>query len=50
MQFLGSINFYSKFVEKVHVNLKPLYTLLHEDVKFQLTPELEKYFKTLKTQ
>ena len=24
MQFLGSVNFYSKFVEKLHINLKPL--------------------------
>ena len=26
MQFLGTINFYSKFIEKLHINLKPLYT------------------------
>ena len=50
-EFLGSVNCYSKFVENLHINLKPLYTLLHDDVKFQWTPELEKkYFKTLKTQ
>ena len=42
MQFLGSVNFHSKFIEKLHINLKPLYTLLHDDVKFQWTPELEK--------
>ena len=35
MHFLGSVNFYSKFVEKLHIKLKPLYTLLHDDVKFQ---------------
>ena len=40
MQFLGSVNFYSKFEEKLHINLKPLYTLLHDDAKFQWTPEL----------
>ena len=51
MEFFGSVNFYSKFIEKLHRNLKPFYTLLHDDVKFQCTPELEKkYFKTLKTQ
>ena len=50
MQFLGSVNVYSKFVENLHINLKPLITLLQDDVKFQWTPELEKkYFKTLKT-
>ena len=50
MQYLGSVNFHSKFIEKLHINLKPLYTLLHDDVKFQRTAELEKYSKTLKTQ
>ena len=40
MQFLGSVSFYSKVIEKLHINLKPLYTLLHDDVKFQWTPEL----------
>ena len=48
MQFHGSVNFYSKFIEKLHVNLKPLYTLLHDDVKFQWTPELEKIFQNVK--
>ena len=48
MQFLGSVNFYSKFIEKFHINLKPLYTVLHDDVKFQWTPELEKIFQDVK--
>ena len=48
MQFLGSVNFYSNFIEKLHINLKPLYTLLHDDVKFQWTPELEKIFQDIK--
>ena len=43
-QFLGSVNFCSKIIEKLHLNLKPLYTLLHDDVNFQRTPELEKIF------
>ena len=42
MQFLGSVNFYSKFIEKLHTDHKPLHTLLHDDVKFQWPPELEK--------
>ena len=45
MQFLGSVNFYSKFIEKLHINLKPLYTLVRGDVKFKWTPELEKIFQ-----
>ena len=48
MQFLGSVNFYSKFIEKVHINLKPLYTILHDDINFQWTPELEKIFQDIK--
>ena len=48
MQFLGSVNFCSKFIEKLHINLKPLYTLLLDDVKFQWTPELEKIFRNVK--
>ena len=46
--FLGSVNFYSKFVEKLHINLKPLYTFLHEGVIFRWTPELEKTFQGVK--
>ena len=45
IKFLGSVNFYSNFIEKLHINLKPLYTLLHDDVNFQWTPELEKIFQ-----
>ena len=48
MQFLGSVNFFSKFIENIHIYLKPLYTLLHDDVKFQWTPELEKIFQDVK--
>ena len=48
IQFLGSVNFYSKFIEKLHINLKPLYTLLHDYVKLQCTPELEKIFQDVK--
>ena len=48
MQFFGSVNFYSKFIEKLHINLKPLNTLLHDDVKFQWTPELETIFQDVK--
>ena len=29
MQILGSVNFYSKIIKKLHINLKPLYTLLY---------------------
>ena len=49
MQFLGSVNFDSKLIEKVHINLKPLYTLFHDDVKVQWTLELEKIFQDVKS-
>ena len=48
MQFLGSVNFYSKFIEKLPMNLKPLNTLLHDDVIFQWTPDIEKTFQDVK--
>ena len=48
MQFLGSVNIYSKFIEKLYINLKPLYTLIHDDVNFQWTPELEKIIRDVK--
>ena len=48
MQYLGSVNFFSKFIEKLHINFKPLHTLLHDDVRFQWTPELENQFQDVK--
>ena len=42
------LTFFSKFIEKLHINPKPLYTLLHDDIKFQWTPELEKRFHDVK--
>ena len=30
MQILGSVNFHFKFIEKLHKNLKPLYTFFHD--------------------
>ena len=38
----------SKFIEKLHIYLKPLYILSHDDVKFQWTPELENIFQDVK--
>ena len=29
MSFIGTLNFYTKFIEKLHINLKPFYDLLH---------------------
>ena len=30
MSFIGALNFYSEFIEKLHINLEPFYDLLHE--------------------
>ena len=33
MRFIGSVNFYSKFIDKLHINMKPLYGLHHDNKK-----------------
>ena len=48
MRFIGSMNFYSKFIEKLHVNLKPFYDILHDDTKFHWNDELETLFRKIK--
>ena len=48
MRFIGSMNFYSKFINKLHISLKPFYTLLHDDISFEWTPELDKLFNQIK--
>ena len=35
MRFIGSMNFNSKFINKLHISLKLFYTLLHDDVSFE---------------
>ena len=30
MSFIGALNFYTKFIEKLHINLEPFYDLLHD--------------------
>ena len=42
------MNFYSKIIQNLHINLKPFYTLLHDDVSFKWTPELDNQFKQIK--
>ena len=31
---ISSMNFYSKFISKVHISLKTFYTLHHDDISF----------------
>ena len=49
MSFIGALNFYTKFIEKLHINLKPFYDLLHENTPWKWTDEHERLFQTLKT-
>ena len=49
MSFIGSLNFYTKFIEKLHINLKPLYDHLHENTPWKWTDEHESLFRKLKT-
>ena len=48
MSFIGALNFYTKFIEKLHINLKPFYNLLHENTPWKWTDEHETLFHNLK--
>ena len=49
MSFIGALNFYTKFIEKLHINPKPFYDLLHENTPWKWTEDHERLFQTLKT-
>ena len=49
MRFIGLMNFYPKFFKKLPISLKPFYTLLHDDVSVEWTPELNKRFIEIKS-
>ena len=48
MSFIGALNFYTKLIEKLHINLKPFYDLLHENTPWKWTDEHESLFQKLK--
>ena len=48
MSFIGALNFYTKFIEKLHINLKPFYDLLNENTPWKWTDEHESLFQKLK--
>ena len=48
MSFIGALNFYTKFIKKLHINLKPFYDLLHENTPWKWTDEHERLFQKLK--
>ena len=48
MSFIGALNVYTKIFEKLHINLKPFYDLLHENTPWKWTDEHESLFQKLK--
>ena len=48
MSFIGALNFYTKIIEKLHINLKSFYDLLHENTPWKWTDEHESLFQKLK--
>ena len=48
MSFIGALNFYTKFMEKLHMNFKPFYDLLHENTPWEWTDEQESLFQNSK--
>ena len=49
MSFIGALNFYTKFIEKLHINLNPFYDFLHANNPWKWTEEHERLFQTFKT-
>ena len=48
MSFIGALNFYTKFNEKLQINLKPFYDLLPENTPWKWTDEHEHHFHEIK--
>ena len=48
MGFIGAQNFSTKFIERLHINLKPFYDLLHENTPWKWTDEHETLLQKLK--
>ena len=48
MRILGSLGFYSTFIKNLHVDSKPFYELLRDDVPFKWTKEHEELFRNIR--
>ena len=48
MRFIGSMDVYSKFINKLRISLKPFYILLHDDVSSQWASDLDQLFNEIK--
>ena len=47
MSFISALNFYTKLIEKLHINLKPFNDLSHEHTLWSSTTEHETLFHKL---
>ena len=45
MSFIGALNYYTKFIEKLHINLKPFYDLSHENTHGSGQMNMNVFFK-----
>ena len=48
MRLIGALNFYTKYIEKLHINLKPLNDQLNENNLWFWTTEHETSFQNFK--
>ena len=48
MSLIGALNFYTKFIEKLHINLNPFYDLLQENTPWSWTTEHETLLNKIK--
>ena len=48
MSFIGALNFYTILFEKLHINFKPFYDLLHENTPWKWQNGHERFFQKLK--
>ena len=48
MSFIGALNIYTKIIEKLYINFKHFYDLLHENTPWKWTDEHESLFYKLK--
>ena len=47
MRILGSLGFYRTFIKKLHVDSKPFYKLLRDDIPYNWTKEHEDLFQDI---
>ena len=45
MKVIGAVNFYTKIIDKIHINLEPIYYLLHETIHGIGPKHLDVFFK-----